>query len=295
MYRILVVDDEKTERECVRFLIAESGLALEVSEAGDGLEALEKLKETGGADILFTDVQMPRMDGLELIRQAEKLFPEMKLLIFSSYADFEYARTALTLGVVNYILKPVVPEDLKSSLEGLIGQLDEEAASRRERDERRTFLLQYALQLSISGNFDHAKAEPAVLDQLKRFRTMVLVDFDGDFLENNSFVFYESLRCVLKLDMESLNLSPNQALLMLRTPGGGPAGAGRTDVFPYPGDVPDPLLAVLQPSACGVFFPQGRLRGGGAADGTAVLGPAGACVYGGNAGGREGGRGWRNG
>ena len=89
MYRILVVDDEKTERECVRFLIAESGLALEVSEAGDGLEALEKLKETGGADILFTDVQMPRMDGLELIRQAEKLFPEMKLLIFSSYADFE--------------------------------------------------------------------------------------------------------------------------------------------------------------------------------------------------------------
>ena len=221
MYRILVVDDEKTERECVRFLIAESGLALEVSEAGDGLEALEKLKETGGADILFTDVQMPRMDGLELIRQAEKLFPEMKLLIFSSYADFEYARTALTLGVVNYILKPVVPEDLKSSLEGLIGQLDEEAASRRERDERRTFLLQYALQLSISGNFDHAKAEPAVLDQLKRFKTMVLVDFDGDFLENNSFVFYESLRCVLKLDMESLNLSPNQALLMLRTPAEG--------------------------------------------------------------------------
>lgn len=213
MYRILVVDDEKTERECVRFLIAESGLALEVSEAGDGLEALEKLKETGGADILFTDVQMPRMDGLELIRQAEKLFPEMKLLIFSSYADFEYARTALTLGVVNYILKPVVPEDLKSSLEGLIGQLDEEAASRRERDERQTFLLQYALQLSISGNFDHTKAEPAV----------------------------------------------------------------------------------LQPSACGVFFPQGRLRGGGAADGTAVLGSAGACVYGGNAGGREGERGWRNG
>ena len=218
MYRMLVVDDEKTERECVRFLIEQSGLPLEVSEAGDGREALMQLKETDGADILFTDVQMPLMDGLELIREAEKLFPDMKILIFSSYADFEYARTALTLGVVNYILKPLIPEELEKSLEGLIGQLDEEAASRKLQDRQQSFVLQYALQLSISGNFDGSRAEPVVLKQLEQFRCMVLVDFDGDFLENNSFIFYESLRCVMKLDMESLNLSPDQALLLLRTP-----------------------------------------------------------------------------
>lgn len=218
MYRMLVVDDEKTERECVRFLIEQSGLPLEVSEAGDGREALRRLKETDGADILFTDVQMPLMDGLELIREAEKLFPDMKILIFSSYADFEYARTALTLGVVNYILKPLIPEKLKKSLEGLIGQLDEEAASRKLKDRQQSFMLQYALQLSISGNFAGSRVEPAVLKQLEQFRCMVLVDFNGDFLENNSFVFYESLRCAMRLDMESLNLSPDQALLLLRTP-----------------------------------------------------------------------------
>lgn len=218
MYRMLVVDDEKTERECVRFLIEQSGLPLEVSEAGDGREALMQLKETDGADILFTDVQMPLMDGLELIREAEKLFPDMKILIFSSYADFEYARTALTLGVVNYILKPLIPEKLKKSLEGLIGQLDEEAASRKLKDRQQSFMLQYALQLSISGNFSGSRVEPAVIKQLERFHCMVLVDFDGDFLENNSFVFYESLRYAMKLDMESLNLSPDQALLLLRTP-----------------------------------------------------------------------------
>mgnify|MGYP005764162645 FL=1 len=218
MYRMLVVDDEKTERECVRFLIEQSGLPLEVSEAGDGREALRRLKETDGADILFTDVQMPLMDGLELIREAEKLFPDMKILIFSSYADFEYARTALTLGVVNYILKPLIPEKLKKSLEGLIGQLDEEAASRKLKDRQQSFMLQYALQLSISGNFAGSRVEPAVLKQLEQFRCMVLVDFNGDFLENNSFVFYESLRCAMRLDMESLNLSPDQAMLLLRTP-----------------------------------------------------------------------------
>ena len=218
MYRMLVVDDEKTERECVRFLIEQSGLPLEVSEAGDGREALMQLKETDGADILFTDVQMPLMDGLELIREAEKLFPDMQILIFSSYADFEYARTALTLGVVNYILKPLIPEELEKSLEGLIGQLDEEAASRKLKDRQKSFMLQYALQLSISGNLDGSRVEPAVIKQLERFHCMVLVDFDGDFLENNSFVFYESLRYAMKLDMESLNLSPDQALLLLRTP-----------------------------------------------------------------------------
>ena len=112
MYRILVVDDEKMERECIRFLIEESGLDLEISEAGDGREAMDVLRWMQGADILFTDVQMPLMDGLELIREAEAEFPDMKIIIFSSYADFEYARTALTLAVVNYILKPVVPQEL---------------------------------------------------------------------------------------------------------------------------------------------------------------------------------------
>lgn len=194
------------------------GLPLEIDEACDGREALERLKKMGGADILFTDVQMPLMDGLELIREAEKLFPEIKILIFSSYADFEYARTALKLGVVNYILKPVVPEELKKSLGGLVGQLDAEETSRRQQDRQQSFVLQYALQLSISGNFDNTKVDSDVPEQLKQFCTMVLLDFEGDFLENNSFVFYESLRCVMKLDMESLNLSPNQALLMLRTP-----------------------------------------------------------------------------
>ena len=108
MYRILVVDDEKTERECVRFLIAESGLAPGGIGGGRRAGGAGKAEGNGrGGHPVHGRADAPD-DGLELIRQAEKLFPEMKLLIFSSYADFEYARTALTLGVVNYILKPVV-------------------------------------------------------------------------------------------------------------------------------------------------------------------------------------------
>ena len=53
---------------------------------------------------------MPRMDGLELIREALNLYPDIRPIIFSGYADFAYAKTAISLGVENYILKPVVPE-----------------------------------------------------------------------------------------------------------------------------------------------------------------------------------------
>ena len=128
MYRILIVDDEKNERDCILYLLKNNGFPLEIREAEDGVEALKLLK-VWPAHILFTDVQMPRMDGLELIREALKQYPEIRPVIFSGYADFAYAKTAISLGVENYILKPVVPEEFTKTLSSLIGQLNEEQIS----------------------------------------------------------------------------------------------------------------------------------------------------------------------
>ena len=75
MYRMLIVDDEKNERDCILYLLKNCGFELEIKEADDGVEALQILK-IWPAHILFTDVQMPRMDGLELIREA------LNILIF---------------------------------------------------------------------------------------------------------------------------------------------------------------------------------------------------------------------
>ena len=69
MYRMLIVDDEKNERDCILYLLKNSGLPLEIREAEDGVAALALLKGWP-AHILFTDVQMSRMDGLELIQKA---------------------------------------------------------------------------------------------------------------------------------------------------------------------------------------------------------------------------------
>lgn len=216
MYRILIVDDEKFERDCIRYLIESSSLPLEVVEADDGTGALALLQESP-VDILFTDVQMPVMDGLELIRHSNELLPGLKLIIFSSFADFEYARTAITLGVENYILKPVVSDELIGTLTSLIKQLDEEQDSRLQQNRQQTFLLQYALQLAISGSFSYEDADPATVAQLEAFQLMVLVDFSTPFLQKNYSSFYDALREQLLPDMESLNPAPNQALLFLRT------------------------------------------------------------------------------
>ena len=91
MYRMLIVDDEKNERDCILYLLKNSGLPLEIREAEDGVAALALLKGWP-AHILFTDVQMPRMGGLELIQKALALYPDIRPIIFSGYADFPCLR-----------------------------------------------------------------------------------------------------------------------------------------------------------------------------------------------------------
>lgn len=215
MYKMLIVDDEKTERECIRYLTEQSGLPLELKEACDAADAIQILEEWQ-ADILFTDVQMPVTTGLELAKKAGEFLPDLKTIIFSSYAEFEYARTAMTLGAENYILKPVVPAELDATLRKVIKELDEAQTSRLWQDRQQTYLLQYALQSYINGNYKPSSSDPDLTDQLNSFSQLVLLDFSGSFLEKNYTAFYEGLRSFMHLDMETLSLSPTQALLFLR-------------------------------------------------------------------------------
>ena len=70
--------------------------------------------------ILFTDIRMPFVNGLELAGQARLLDPELHIVFFSGFDDFEYARQALSLRVIDYILKPVDPEEFQKTVAGVI-------------------------------------------------------------------------------------------------------------------------------------------------------------------------------
>lgn len=119
-YKVVVADDESNMANMVARCIDRSGLNCQVvGIAENGLQAVEMVREHQ-ADILVTDICMPHLDGLGLIEEAQKVNSEIKAVIISGYEEFSYARTAIRLGVDNYLLKPVLPGELLDSLKKII-------------------------------------------------------------------------------------------------------------------------------------------------------------------------------
>jgi two-component system response regulator YesN len=113
MLRIMIVDDEPVIRFGIKASVDWNQEGYQVTgDFANGAEALEMMKSEP-CDILITDIKMPVMDGLELTRRALELNPQLKVILVSSYNDFDYVREGLKLGVVDYILKPTLqPEEL---------------------------------------------------------------------------------------------------------------------------------------------------------------------------------------
>lgn len=125
MYRVLIVDDERPARETLVYLINWEKTGFEIAEsAKNGNEALEKYFMYK-PDLIITDIQMPVMDGLELIRQVRLHDNEMKFVILSCHENFQYAREAFRMGVTDYLLKDLLTQDdLYILLEKVKGDLE---------------------------------------------------------------------------------------------------------------------------------------------------------------------------
>lgn len=107
MNRILIVDDERLIRSSLTKIVENFSNTNVVSgTAVNGMDALEWLDQYY-ADMCITDVRMPKMDGLELIRTINEKYPWMSCIVVSSYDDFKYIKESLQLGAVDYVLKPV--------------------------------------------------------------------------------------------------------------------------------------------------------------------------------------------
>ena len=125
-YSVLVAEDESLIRRHIVRRVAENCPAFEVvAEAADGQEALEVMAEQY-PDVLITDIRMPVMDGLALIREVYYAYPDVKVVIVSGHDEFGYAKAALALGVKDYLLKPVAEEELRAVMSRLAAQLDAE-------------------------------------------------------------------------------------------------------------------------------------------------------------------------
>lgn len=122
MSNILIVDDQKFERDGVTALIKKFNYQLDVSQAENGEKGLEYIKNNP-VNILFTDIKMPFMDGLELSKKATEMKPDIKIIIFSGYSEFAYAKKAIALGVIDYILKPINIQEFKYVIEKVMNKV----------------------------------------------------------------------------------------------------------------------------------------------------------------------------
>lgn len=131
LYRVLLVDDEEDIREGISRKMDWLGLGFSlVGEAANGQDALE-LAESLRPDVILTDIKMPFMDGLELCRILTDRLPAARFVVFSGFDAFEYAKQAIQMNVVEYILKPINADELSAVLWRLKDQLDRERAERR--------------------------------------------------------------------------------------------------------------------------------------------------------------------
>lgn len=124
MFKALLVDDELYTREGLRFLIDWGKLGFEIcGQAENGREAF-RMVELTKPDLVITDVKMPLMNGLELIKKVRKEIElDVRFIVLSGYNEFEYAKEAMRYGAKNYILKPIEEEDLEAVLKEIHHEL----------------------------------------------------------------------------------------------------------------------------------------------------------------------------
>lgn len=148
MYKTLIVDDEILDLEGMRTFIPWTELGLEVVDAvNNGFEAMHVM-EREAIDVLVTDVHMPSMSGLELVKKAKEFYGRIKVIFVSGYQDFNYVKEAISLNAYSYVLKPMDDQELIDALQRIVLELDvERQRSLTEQAYRQIAKNEYLLQL----------------------------------------------------------------------------------------------------------------------------------------------------
>ena len=167
MISILIVDDERIERSGIALLIKRLQLPMEADLAENGEAALGKLRQRQ-YDVLFTDIKMPFMDGLTLAHEARALYPDLLVVIFSAYSDFEKAQRAIREQVYRYLLKPVDIGEFKAVMQSCVDDIESLRSSREEQGKASRLLDHYRrqealLRSCLGGNGSDAEVRERML------------------------------------------------------------------------------------------------------------------------------------
>ncbi len=187
--KMILVDDEKAIVEGLKFMINRYIPECEVVgvayNGADGVRLIQKLKP----DLVITDIRMPQVDGLDMIKTLKDKGSRTKFILLSGYAEFEYARKALQLGVQSYINKPVEEDELQSSVSQAMAAIHSEKAKLREVDDLKQHfhsrVQENALREILELGSDHAELmeealERATIPTDRAWFASMLLEFGGN-------------------------------------------------------------------------------------------------------------------
>lgn len=193
MYKILLVDDEILVRDAIRENIDWGKLDCElIGDCENGKQAVEFVK-THEVDIVLTDILMPYMDGMELSHFLHDNYPDILIVIFSGFGEFEYAKKAIQYNVSEYMLKPVTAMELTKVIENMKEKLD----SRKKEQRKMESLTQVSQDYHKNANVIRSKA----LDCLVKCTREVQVSLDE--LERMGITFQAASYRVAVFDIDT--------------------------------------------------------------------------------------------
>ena len=193
MYKILLVDDEILVRDAIRENIDWGKLDCElIGDCENGKQAVEFVK-THEVDIVLTDILMPYMDGMELSHFLHDDYPDVLIVIFSGFGEFEYAKKAIQYNVSEYMLKPVTAMELTKVIENMKEKLD----SRKKEQRKMESLTQVSQDYHKNANVIRSKA----LDCLVKCTREVQVSLDE--LERMGITFQAASYRVAVFDIDT--------------------------------------------------------------------------------------------
>ncbi|MCF0185760.1 MAG: response regulator [Bacteroidaceae bacterium] len=165
MKKVLIVEDEKMIRQGIRTMVQRSGVPVEeILDCSNGLLALEILAQNQ-IDLMFTDIRMPKMDGIELVREIKNRGYDTEIVAISGFDDFNYAVEMLRNGVREYILKPVERQKIAE----ILAKADEELTEKNKR-------VSTDLQIGIA-QIKHIMSDVVSDDELSLLESKYAKDF----------------------------------------------------------------------------------------------------------------------
>ena len=176
MLTAILADDEEIVRSSMAKWIPWKELGIKLAGlAADGEEAYDLIVQLH-PDIVITDIKMPKLDGLELIKKVHKKLKDTEFIILSGFSEFEYAQTAMRYGVKHYMLKPALKEELKESLLEVKAEIEERQSTRLsaffDSKEKYAFYLQRSMLMEVLSD---SSSIDAIIERCRR-----LAPFDPD-------------------------------------------------------------------------------------------------------------------